>query len=249
LTGGTACTNSVFGDPVPGAAKQCALPTTAASAWTFCAPEGGLCAFTGTMEVRYGANGSFVYRTLTAGTVCINSVFGDPAPGVAKQCALPTTAASAWTFCAPEGGVCAFTGTMEVRYGANGSFVYKTLTGGTACTNSVFGDPVSDVSKSCDIRASSGSPPTLNRAVFVPSSNHTVVVEYVLEIFPAGADATAANPVAAQNLGKPPVVNGECEADVSQTIANLPPGSYIATVSAFVNGIYAQSAPSAPFTR
>ena len=40
-----------------------------------------------------------------------------------------------WTFCAPEGGVCAFTGTNDVRYGANGAFVFRTLTDGTACNN------------------------------------------------------------------------------------------------------------------
>ena len=77
-----------------------------------------------------------------------------------KQCAIripppPTD----WTFCASEGGVCAFTGTMEVRYGANGSFVYKTLTDGTACTNEVFGDPIYGVVKFCDLRTASGSPP------------------------------------------------------------------------------------------
>ena len=31
-----------------------------------------------------------------------------------------------WNFCAPEGEVCAFTGTTEVRYGANGSFFFQT---------------------------------------------------------------------------------------------------------------------------
>jgi len=36
-----------------------------------------------------------------------------------------------------------------VRYGANGLFVVKTLTDGTACTNEVFGDPAPDVAKSC----------------------------------------------------------------------------------------------------
>jgi Big-like domain-containing protein len=89
-----------------------------------------------------------------------------------------------------------------------------------------------------------------DRAVFTPSSNHaTAVNQYVLEIFPAGADPTAANPVATQNLGKPAVVNGECQADVSQTIANLPPGNYIATITAFGGGGSAQSAASPQFTR
>ena len=63
-----------------------------------------------------------------------------------------------WTFCATEGGVCAFTGTTEVRYGANGSFVFKTLTDGTACTNEVFGDPIYGTVKECAIRST--PPPT-----------------------------------------------------------------------------------------
>jgi hypothetical protein len=62
-------------------------PTT----WTFRATEGAFCALTGTMDVRYGANGSFVVRTLTNGTACTNEVFGDPAPDVAKSCSLPQT--------------------------------------------------------------------------------------------------------------------------------------------------------------
>ena len=57
-----------------------------------------------------------------------------------------------WTFCAPEGGECAFTGTREVRYGANGSFVFKTWTDGTACTNEVFGDPIVGTVKQCSIQ-------------------------------------------------------------------------------------------------
>ena len=56
--------------------------------WTFCAPEGGACAFTGTREVRYGSNGSFVFTTLTDGTACTNEVFGDPIVGTVKQCSI-----------------------------------------------------------------------------------------------------------------------------------------------------------------
>ena len=56
--------------------------------WTFCAPEGGFCAFAGTTEVRYGGNGVYTYKTLSNGTACTNSVFGDPVAGTAKQCAI-----------------------------------------------------------------------------------------------------------------------------------------------------------------
>jgi probable HAF family extracellular repeat protein len=121
--------------------------------WTFCATEGGVCAFHGRMQVRYGANGSFFVKTLINGTACTNTVFGDPAPDTPKQCAIRTSRPKPkeWTFCAPEGGVCAFSGTIDVRYGANGSFSLKTLTDGTACTNEVFGDPAPDVAKSCSL--------------------------------------------------------------------------------------------------
>ena len=122
--------------------------------FTFCATEGDVCVFKGKVEVRYGANGSFVFKTLNNSTACTNKVFGDPAPDTPKECAIrtpPTPPPTEWTFCAPEGGVCAFTGKMEVRYGANGSFVVKTLNNGTACTNKVFGDPAPDVAKSCSL--------------------------------------------------------------------------------------------------
>ena len=61
--------------------------TPAESEWTFCANEGGRCEFTGTQQVRYGANGQFTLpRTFTDGVDCGNAVFGDPVFGVVKQC-------------------------------------------------------------------------------------------------------------------------------------------------------------------
>jgi hypothetical protein len=90
----------------------------------------------------------------------------------------------------------------------------------------------------------------LKTAVFVPSSNHaTAVVRYVLEVFPAGANPTVANPVASRDLGKPAIVNGECRADIASTILALTPGNYIATVTAFGSAGSSQSAPSAQFIR
>ena len=54
--------NAVFGDPLYGTVKQCSIPSPPQPEWTFCAPENGVCAFTGTAEVRYGADDSFVFR-------------------------------------------------------------------------------------------------------------------------------------------------------------------------------------------
>jgi parallel beta-helix repeat protein len=123
-----------------------ASPSAQTSDWTFCASEGSDCRFSGTTQVRYGANGAYAYQTLTDGTPCTNAVFGDPAPGVAKSCAVTSTE---WTFCTSEGGFCAFSGTKDVRYGANGLYVYTAATDGIACSNSVFGDPAPNLPKQC----------------------------------------------------------------------------------------------------
>ena len=55
-----------------------------------------------------------------------------------------------WTSCASEMQQCNFSGTKQVRYGADGTYYYGTFTGGVLCANSVFGDPVSGVVKHCD---------------------------------------------------------------------------------------------------
>ena len=99
--------------------------------------------------MRYGANGVYYFKTLTNGTSCSNSVFGDPLIGVVKECVIQVQESG--TFCADENQLCSFTGTKNVRYGANGVYVFKTLTDGTMCSNSVFGDPLIGVVKECYI--------------------------------------------------------------------------------------------------
>ena len=50
-----------------------------------------------------------------------------------------------------RGGYCSFSGTHDVRYGANGTFVTKSLSDGTPCNNRVFGDPVVGALKHCEV--------------------------------------------------------------------------------------------------
>ena len=64
-----------------------------------------------------------------------------------------------WVLCANENETCAFTGTMEVRYGANGLYAYHTTTDGIPCTNAVFGDPAPNLAKHCDAREIPVTPP------------------------------------------------------------------------------------------
>ncbi len=74
--------------------------------------------------------------------------------------AIPTasTAAPTWEKCAAEGGSCNFTGSKNLRYGANGIFSYKTLSGPVACTNAVFGDPIYGAVKTCEMSGDVAAP-------------------------------------------------------------------------------------------
>ena len=177
VTGSTPCTTAALGDPIKGVVKTCsyssALSTVTTGtgtgpAWIPCAGEGGMCSFSGTRQVRYGAGTSFATTTVTGSIFCSNTVFGDPANGQLKTCSYssstvtPTatqpvstatgSTSDGWTTCAAEGGVCTVTGTRQVRYGANGFYATKTVTGSVACTNAVFGDPAYKLVKSCSYK-------------------------------------------------------------------------------------------------
>lgn len=162
VAGPARCGNATFGDPVPGVDKFCslALETPLPSAWTPCASEDATCTVTGTRLVRYGADGNFVYRSVTGSVRCSNAVFDDPHPGVDKACSVADDGAPAdpWIACAAEDQQCAFSGKRRVRYGANGSFAYRTSTGPVQCSNAVFGDPLPGVDKSCSYFATPAQP-------------------------------------------------------------------------------------------
>jgi YVTN family beta-propeller protein len=87
----------------------------------------------------------------------------------------------------------------------------------------------------------------LTKAVFEPSADSSLVTRYRLDVFLQGSDPATASPVATQDLGKPPIVNGESTADITPTTASLPAATYIATVTAVASSATARSVPSAPF--
>jgi Flp pilus assembly pilin Flp len=88
------------------------------------------------------------------GNVFSNVVTNLSIPGVetAAPASEPTPTPASWTYCADEGGNCSFSGTKEVRYGANSTYNYGTHTNGVACSNTVFGDPIGGVPKKCYYR-------------------------------------------------------------------------------------------------
>ncbi|MCD9022439.1 carbohydrate binding domain-containing protein [Cohnella silvisoli] len=121
--------------------------------WQKCANEGAQCGFSGTKTVRYGANGLYTSGSFTNTVTCNNATFGDPAPGVVKTCSVDTisgTPTQNWVNCANEGAQCSFSGTKTIRYGANGQYNSGSYTGTVACNNTVFGDPINWVAKTCE---------------------------------------------------------------------------------------------------
>ena len=145
---------------VPGSAARAPAVT-----WTECAVESKDCRFSGTREVRFGGNGVYTSKIVTASTPCTTAAFGDPARGQAKACSYASVttaapaappkaaAAGAWTPCAGEGAICQLSGTNRVRYGTETSNVTKILTGPVTCSNATFGDPAHGALKSCSFRA------------------------------------------------------------------------------------------------
>ena len=120
-----------------------------ASGWTKCADENGTCSFSGTMVVRYGANGQYAYQTATGSIGCNNGVFGDPIVGTVKSCSVAPVPPTNWTKCADENGTCNVPGAVTVAYGANGQFVYRSVSISVSCTNGTFGDPIVGTFKAC----------------------------------------------------------------------------------------------------
>jgi len=73
---------------VDGTAHATAVTTT----WTKIATEGQSFSVSGVQTVRYGANGSFVTKSVSSTGKCSNAFFGsDPAVGVKKECDLKST--------------------------------------------------------------------------------------------------------------------------------------------------------------
>lgn len=157
LTGPVACDRASFNweDPAPGIQKSCYISSDPPG-YTKCADENSQCSFNGPATVAFGADGYFVYQTLTGGAACSDSVFGDPAYGVVKSCYLPA-GPSGYQFCSSENNTCHLPNGGTVYFGFNGSFLARSFasqSGGVdvPCNHSIFnGDPAPNVVKACFI--------------------------------------------------------------------------------------------------
>jgi hypothetical protein len=151
LSGTVNCTNTFFGsDPAFGVGKFCETANgTVQTPWITLGAEGASLRLGQTTTVRYGEGTRWVERSNLSGTVgCTAAFFGsDPAPGAAKTCQAPQPT---WLIVADENKSFTLATSTRVRYGAQSSWVERTLTGKVDCTNKFFGtDPLKGVLKSC----------------------------------------------------------------------------------------------------
>lgn len=105
-----------------------------------CATENGTAVLGAAKYVAFGANGSYYFKSIPAGTfTCDRSTFGgDPAEGVVKACYYANyslVATSGNTFYSRTSSP------IEFAYGGNGKFVFAKLSGYTqyTCNAATFG--------------------------------------------------------------------------------------------------------------
>ncbi len=180
--GSVRCDVSAFGDPIYNVTKFCEVRRTgnqnqenstqgawerpsgpsgsSSRGWTYCAAEGQTCRVQGTALVRFGDGRSFRTRSVNGQVQCGVAAFGDPIYGVLKHCEVQAGnqqgdpgGASRWSLCANEGQTCRFSGVAQLRYGADGRYVYRDGTNGVPCNSSYFGsDPYPNRVKACEFR-------------------------------------------------------------------------------------------------
>lgn len=161
LNGPVSCTDSTFGDPSPGKAKNCYVkfdPADTVHRRRFCASENQLCQFPGTEIISYGTDDHTNYRILSGPVSCSDSTFGDPNSGVKKNCYfeenVPITQSR---FCANENQLCQFSGEALLSYGVKNNWNTRKVTGPVSCSDFVFGDPSLGDAKYCFV---DGEPPS-----------------------------------------------------------------------------------------
>jgi len=141
-----------------------AVPTLgSATTWSWVASENQTFTVSGTQTARYGIEGQWVTKTVSGTVPCTNDYFGsDPAYGSSKSCYVSSdpTPATTWTFVASENQTFTVSGTQTARYGIEGLWVTKTVSGTVPCTNDYFGsDPAYGFGKSCYVSGDPTLPP------------------------------------------------------------------------------------------
>ncbi len=155
--------------------------TTTSTTWQRIAVENQNFTVSTSTQVRFGTGSSWITKTLNGSYNCGLAAFGsDPAPGVVKECQsaststtttpTDTTSSLSWQKVAGENQSFTLAASTTVRYGANTSWVTKTLSGTVKCSNATFGDPISGVVKQCQVPNTSTSTPTTGGSTTTPTT-------------------------------------------------------------------------------
>ena len=115
--------------------------------YTYCSAENGICSFSGTRNIAYGANGLFAYRTATNTINCNNSTFGDPIFGTAKACYVGPATVTTYTISASAGtgGIISPSGSTSVITGGSQAYTITPNTGYSVASVTVDGTLVGAV--------------------------------------------------------------------------------------------------------
>ncbi|MCM3748838.1 peptidase inhibitor family I36 protein [Paenibacillus pasadenensis] len=117
-----------------------------------CASEGETCNFNGQQAVKYGTSIFYTTKNFSAPINCGVSAFNaDPYMGYSKNCYTPDNSPN-WVDCADENGVCTFSGTQVVKFGANDKYYSGQFTSSVNCDSTQFGgDPLPGTVKKCKV--------------------------------------------------------------------------------------------------
>jgi hypothetical protein len=105
--------------------------------------------------VRYGVRKNWVLRVVSGYVVANNQLFGDPAPGVVKelqQAIFAGNSPDCWCFVDTEYSVVTVPPGTRVRYGIDGNWVEREMSGKFVADNNTFGDPAPGKEKQLQVR-------------------------------------------------------------------------------------------------
>ena len=105
-----------------------------------------------------GSGGGGSFGGLGTTTTASKEAESTSATGGKEAAATVQKLDASWTKVADEGQTVSLATATVVQYGANDSFVQKTVTGSMSCTNAFFGHPLPGVAKACYTQSGTAAP-------------------------------------------------------------------------------------------
>jgi hypothetical protein len=113
------------------------------------------------------------------------------------------------------------------------TFTWSGVPAGSYALTAIAYDQDGGVKSSAVVNVSVTSYSGPKTVVFSASTDNATVTSYLLDVFAGGANPDTATPIASADLGKPaPDANNVISVDQTAFFMALPPGTYVATVSA-----------------